>query len=98
MLGFFFANQQRIDGIIQGEGVKGNIDQFIEKFEKIESNIYDQMSSEMKLALMQLEKVVKESFAEYITPDEPQGHSAHLASFKKSSQRAQDQNGHQDFQ
>ena len=50
---FFFANQQRIDGIIQGEGVKGDMSQIIEKFEKIESNIYDQMSAEMKNALVQ---------------------------------------------
>jgi hypothetical protein len=57
LLGFFFANQQRIEGIIQGEGVKGDMNQFIEKFEKTESNIYNLLSDEMKSAYYQLDKV-----------------------------------------
>lgn len=72
LLGFFFANQQRIDGIIQDEGVKGDMSEFIKKFEKIEGNIYEQLNGEMKSAISQLDKVFKESFSEYITTDESQ--------------------------
>lgn len=65
LLGFFFANQQRIDGIIQGEGVKGNISHVIERYEKVENTINEQMSHEMREALIQLDKIFKESFSEY---------------------------------
>ena len=50
LLGFFFANQQRIEGIINGEGIKGNVGILMEKYEKIENTINDELANEMKVA------------------------------------------------